>query len=68
MAANSLNSLRTTEKLPAHRVFEEKIDFVREQLGSFWEMHRCASGRTQSGSRGSGRSAPSEEPYDFTLY
>ena len=40
MAANSLNSLRTTEKLPAHWVLEEKIDFVREQLSGFWEMHR----------------------------
>ena len=40
MAANPLNSLRATEKSPAHWVFEEKIDFVREQLSSFWEMHR----------------------------
>ena len=39
MAANPLNSLRTTEKLPAHWVLE-KIDFVREQLSGFWEMHR----------------------------
>ena len=45
MAANPLNSLRATEKSPARisvkaATVEEKIDFVREQLSSFWEMHR----------------------------
>jgi pimeloyl-ACP methyl ester carboxylesterase len=24
-----------------HWVFEERIDFIREQLDSFWEKHPC---------------------------